>query len=143
MFVNQERIKIQWGDCDPADIVFYPNYLAWFDNCTTALFQSAGFPLPDLFKFHKVIGIPVVDVHVQFFAPSRFGDELRVESEVTEFRKSSFTIRHRFFQGDVLAVEGFETRVWTGPDPQIPGRMKSRPIPADLIARLSKPRAAE
>jgi 4-hydroxybenzoyl-CoA thioesterase len=54
-----------------------------------------------------------------------------------EFRKSSFIIRHQFFKAGALAVEGFETRVWTGPDPMNPERMKSRPLPAAVIERLS------
>jgi 4-hydroxybenzoyl-CoA thioesterase len=35
-------------------------------------------------------------------------------------------------------VEGFETRVWAGTDPANPERMKSRPLPAEVISRLSK-----
>jgi 4-hydroxybenzoyl-CoA thioesterase len=40
-------------------------------------------------------------------------------------------------------VEGFETRVWAGTDPADPERMKSRPLPPEVIARLSKAGAAE
>jgi 4-hydroxybenzoyl-CoA thioesterase len=69
--------------------------------------------------------------------PSTFNDELLTESTVIEFRKSSFVIRHQFFKAGALAVEGFETRVWAGPDPMNPERMKSRPLPAEVIERLS------
>lgn len=139
MFVHEKRLVVEWGDCDGADIVFYPNYLAWFDACTTALFAAAGLALPLLFKQHGVIGIPAVDVHARFLAPSGFGDELRAESGMTGFRRSSFVIRHQFFRGDILAVEGFETRVWTGADPENPQRMKSRALPPEIIERLSTP----
>jgi 4-hydroxybenzoyl-CoA thioesterase len=54
-----------------------------------------------------------------------------------EFRKSSFIIRHQFFKVGALAVEGFETRVWAGLDPMNPERLKSRPLPAEVIERLS------
>jgi 4-hydroxybenzoyl-CoA thioesterase len=84
------------------------------------------------------LGVPLVDVRVRFMVPSTFGDELLAESTVTEFRRSSFIIRHQFFKGGVLAVEGFETRVWAGTDPANPERMKSRPLPAEVIERLSK-----
>jgi 4-hydroxybenzoyl-CoA thioesterase len=73
--------------------------------------------------------------------PSTFGDELRAESTVTEFRRSSFVLRHQYFKDQVLAVEGIETRVWAGLDPQDPKRMKSRPLPPEVIARLSENRA--
>ena len=46
MVISRRRIRVDWGHCDPAGIVFYPNYFRWFDQCTSALFESAGLPLP-------------------------------------------------------------------------------------------------
>jgi 4-hydroxybenzoyl-CoA thioesterase len=143
MFVSKKHLLVEWGHCDPAGIVFYPQYLAWFDDCTTALFTNAGMPTRALFRGHGILGVPLVDVRVRFMVPSTFGDELLAESTVTEFRRSSFVIRHQFFKGGVLAVEGFETRVWVGTDPTNPERMKSRLLPKDVIERLSKPDEAE
>jgi 4-hydroxybenzoyl-CoA thioesterase len=137
MFISKMRFRVEWGDCDPADIVFYPQYLKWFDACTTSLFENAGLSLPALFKEHGIIGIPVVDLKVRFIVPSGFGDELVAESKVLEWRRSSFLIQHRLLKGEVLAVEGVETRVWTGIDPDNPGRMKSRPVPREIIQRFS------
>jgi 4-hydroxybenzoyl-CoA thioesterase len=143
MFDSEKHLLVEWGHCDPAGIVFYPQYLAWFDDCTTALFTNAGMPTRALFRGHGILGVPLVDVRVRFMVPSTFGDELLAESAVTEFRRSSFIIRHQFFKAGVLAVEGFETRVWAGTDPTNPERMKSRPLPKDVIERLSKPDEAE
>jgi 4-hydroxybenzoyl-CoA thioesterase len=140
MLVSQKRLLVEWGDCDPAGIVFYPRYLAWFDDCTTALFLAAGLPIQQLFKSHGVLGVPLVDVKAKFIVPSSFGDELVAETSVTEFRRSSFVLRHQFRKEGVVAVEGIETRVWAGLDPQDPKRMKSRPLPAEVIARLSADR---
>jgi 4-hydroxybenzoyl-CoA thioesterase len=138
MLTNQKRWLVEWGDCDPADIVFYPRYLEWFDACTTALFKRVGLPIEELFKDFGVVGIPLVDVKARFIVPSSYGDELVAESGVTEFRRSSFVLRHQIFRKEVLAVEGFETRVWTGRDPENPARMKAQPLPRELIKRLSK-----
>ena len=137
MFVSQKHLLVEWGHCDPAGIVFYPQYLAWFDDCATALFTNAGMPTRTLFKHHGIVGVPLVDVRARFLMPSTFNDELLAESSVMEFRKSSFIIRHQFFKVGALAVEGFETRVWAGLDPMNPERMKSRPLPAEVIERLS------
>jgi acyl-CoA thioesterase FadM len=44
---NRKTIQIEWGDCDPAQIVHYPHYLAHFCACTAALFKTvvyAGAP---------------------------------------------------------------------------------------------------
>ena len=44
MFVARRERLIEWGDCDPARIVFNPRYFEWFDGCTAHVFASAGFP---------------------------------------------------------------------------------------------------
>jgi len=78
----------------------------------------------------------MVDTRAKFFIPSRFEDELTVETTVVEFRRSSFDVRHRMLKDGKLAVEGFETRVWTVRDPADPDRLRSEPIPAEVIARF-------
>jgi 4-hydroxybenzoyl-CoA thioesterase len=137
MFINRIRIRVEFGDCDPAQIVFYANYFRWFDNCTSALFRAAGLPLKELFQSRGVTGIPIVEAHARFIIPSAFGDELIAESCVSEWRKSSFVITHRFLREEALAMEGSETRVWTGAHPTEPHRLKSVPLPQDVIRILS------
>jgi 4-hydroxybenzoyl-CoA thioesterase len=137
MFVSKKSLLVEWGHCDAAGIVFYPNYLAWFDDCNTALFANAGLPIQDLFRSQGIVGVPLVDVRVKFMASSTYGDQLRAESTVTEIRNSSFVVRHQFFKGDTLAVEGFETRVWAERDSAAPGKIKSRKIPPNVVTKLT------
>ncbi len=134
MFANTRQISIEWGDCDPAGIVFYPRYFAWFDACTAGLFAAVGLPKPQMIAKYNLLGIPMVDTRARFLVPSKFGDEVSIISSITEFRRSSFDIRHQLMRGETLAVEGFETRVWTVRDPENPERIKSQPIPAEVIA---------
>ena len=134
MFANTRQILIEWGDCDPAGIVFYPRYFAWFDACTAGLFAAAGLPKPQMIAKYNLLGIPMVDTRARFLVPSKFGDEVSIISSITEFRRSSFDVRHQLMRGETLAVEGFETRVWTVRDPDNPERIKSQPIPAEVIA---------
>jgi 4-hydroxybenzoyl-CoA thioesterase len=137
MYVSKKNLLVEWGHCDAAGIVFYPNYLAWFDDCTTAMFASVGLPIQDLFRSQGIVGVPLVDVRVKFIAPSTYGDQLRAETTVTEVRNSSFVLRHQFFKGDTLAVEGFETRVWAERDTSSPGKIRSRKIPHNVIEKLT------
>ena len=138
MFTSQRNILIEWGDCDPAGIVFYPRYFAWFDAATAGLFAAAGLPKPQMIERYNLVGIPLVDTRARFIVPSKFGDEVRIESTITEFRRSSFAVRHQLFRGATLAVEGFETRVWTIRDPENPDRLKSQTIPAEVIALFTE-----
>ena len=137
MFVNRREVTIEWGDCDPAGIVFFPNYLRYFDAATNTLFLSAlGLTKYEMIRKYGITGIPLVDVGARFFIPSVFGEVVTIESTVGEIRRSSFRMQHRLLKGDALAVEGFETRVWTGRDPADPDKLKGRPIPDEVIARL-------
>jgi 4-hydroxybenzoyl-CoA thioesterase len=137
MFVNRIQIRVEFGDCDPADIVFYPNYFRWFNQCTVALFHAAGLPVRPLFKLHGILGIPLVEARARFVTPSTHGDELVAESCVIEWRDSSFVINHKFLRDEVLVIEGWETRVWAAAHPTKAHRMKSIPLPRDVIRRLS------
>jgi len=137
MFINRIRIRVEFGDCDPANIVFYANYFRWFDQCTSALFRAAGLPLGELFQAHGVVGIPLVEARARFITPSRYGDELVAESSVIEWKKSSFVISHRFLRDGVLAMEGSETHVWAAAHPTEAHRLKSVPLPSEVIRKLS------
>ena len=142
MFVNRRNVRIEWGDCDPAGIVFYPRYFAMFDASTHLLFEAAGFAEPGLHRDFAIIGIPMVDTRAKFFVPSSFGDEIVIETRIAAFRNSSFDVEHKAFKpspdGEILAIEAFETRVWAGPHPDDPERLKSRPIPQAVIRALSR-----
>jgi 4-hydroxybenzoyl-CoA thioesterase len=138
MFQHQQRITVQWSDCDPAGIVFFPNYLRWCDDVTSGLFAAAGFPFHILFPAQQIVGVPIVDVRIQFKTSAAFGTELLVKTSVAEFRNSSFVVLHRFYKQETLVAEGQITRVWTAADPAKAGALKSRPIPKEIIERLSK-----
>ncbi len=129
--------RIEWGDCDPAGIVFYPRYFVMFDHSTTTLISAgSGLTKYQLFQKYNFAGYPMVDTRARFMTPSRFGDDVMIESAFTKVGRSSFEIVHRLLKDGELAVEGFETRVWTARDPNDQSRIKSEPIPADLVERF-------
>jgi 4-hydroxybenzoyl-CoA thioesterase len=134
--IHRREILIEWGDCDPATIVYFPRYFEYGDACTGALFASAGMPKPELLKNHNIAGIPLVDAHARFFAASKFGETLTVESRITAWGRSSFSVLHRFLRGDQLAVEVSEKRVWAVHDPTGATPLKSSPIPQEVKDRL-------
>jgi 4-hydroxybenzoyl-CoA thioesterase len=136
MLTSRKDIQIEWGDCDPAGIVFYPRYFAWFDACTAGHFTHAGLPKFQMLKTYDVVGFPMVDTRAKFILPSKFGDIVTVETRITEFRRSSFDVEHRLMKEGALAVEAYETRVWVGRHPDDPERIKAQPIPEEVIARF-------
>jgi 4-hydroxybenzoyl-CoA thioesterase len=137
MLVNKQTLRIKWGDCDPAGIVYFPRYFEMFDHRTGELLEVAmGMTKIRAQKVHDFIGFPMVDIRARFLAPSRFGDDVVIESSCASVKRSSFEIVHRLYNGGTLAVEGFETRVWVGKDPRDPDKIRSKPIPDEVVARL-------
>lgn len=137
MLKNSRSFRIEWGDCDPAGIVFYPRYFAMFDHSTTMLISAAsGLTKYELLKKYDMAGYPMVDTRARFMVPTRFGDDVTIESAFTKVGKSSFDIHHKLMKDGELALEGFETRVWVGRDSQDPSKIKSKPIPDDLAAKF-------
>jgi 4-hydroxybenzoyl-CoA thioesterase len=138
MLTNTRTLRIEWGDCDPAGIVFYPRYFAMFDTSTAYLIErAAGMSKFDYLKHYKFVGHPIVETRAIFRVPTRFGDEVSIETAVVACGRSSIKIEHRLSKADVLAVEGFETRVFVAHDLDDPEKLKSQPIPPDLAARLT------
>jgi 4-hydroxybenzoyl-CoA thioesterase len=135
MLTNKRTIHIEWGDCDPLGIVYFPRYFEFFDACTNALFERAGFTKPELMKKFKMDGIPLVDARARYMVPSSFGDTVMVESRVTQWGRSSFSVEHKLFRGEVLAVEGVEKRVWVVRT-EGEKRIKSQEIPKEVRERF-------
>jgi 4-hydroxybenzoyl-CoA thioesterase len=137
MFSNTRTTRIEWSDCDPAGIVFYPRYFEMFDISTTMLIERAiGMRKIEYLKAYGFTGHPLVETRARFRVPTRFGDEVAIETKLVACGRSSFSLEHRLTLAGVLAVEGTETRVWVGRDPGDPARMQSQPIPAEVVARL-------
>jgi 4-hydroxybenzoyl-CoA thioesterase len=136
MLTNRKTIHIEWGDCDPAGIVYYPRYFAYFDNCTSALFQAAGLPKYQMLRTYGIVGIPMVDTRARFVVPSRCGDDVVVESAIVKWNRSSFEVHHKLFRGDALAVECWETRVWAARAEGDPEKIEGRAVPEEVMARF-------
>jgi 4-hydroxybenzoyl-CoA thioesterase len=137
MFVNRRKVRIEWGDCDPAGIVYYPRYFAMFDHSTAMLLEAAsGYTKYEMTKRYDFIGFPMVDTGAKFMIPSKFGDDIVIETAISELGTSSFNISHKVWKGDKLAIEAHEKRVWVGKHPDDPSRIKSKPIPDEVANKL-------
>jgi 4-hydroxybenzoyl-CoA thioesterase len=135
-FSSRYEITVEWGDCDPAGIVYYPSYFRWCDQATYRLFLAAGLQRDDVTSGQWKEGTPLVRAECSFRRPSQHGEKLVIESQVTRFGGSSFTIGHVFRDATgELAAEGSETRIWARKDGDARS-LKSVPIPDDIRRRL-------
>jgi len=137
MLTNIRNVRIEWCDCDPAGIIFYPRYFEMFDTSTTVLIERAlRMNKIDYLKAYAFAGHPLVETRARFRLPTRFGDEVAIETALVECGRSSFKVEHRLTKAGALAVEGFETRVWVVRPADDPTRIRSQPIPPEVLARF-------
>jgi 4-hydroxybenzoyl-CoA thioesterase len=138
MLTNTRTTRIEWGDCDPAGIIFYARYFDIFDVSTTVMLERAlGMKKIEYLKAYNFLGHPLVETRAKFRLPTRFGDEVTIETALVACGRSSFKIEHRLSHAGALAVEGSETRVWVVRHPDDPKRLRPQPIPAEVVARLT------
>ncbi|HEY7548911.1 MAG TPA: acyl-CoA thioesterase [Hyphomicrobiaceae bacterium] len=140
MITNERLVRVQWGDCDPAGIVYYPRYFEWFDASTILLFEKAtGLTKIKMLEKYGGAGLALLEARAVFKVASQYGEDITIESRVTEFRRTTFFVRHHVTKaGSALALEGFETRLWTVRDAGT-GRIKSGPMPSEVIAAFAEP----
>ena len=139
MLYSVRKTRIEWSDCDPAGIIFYPRYFEIFDTGTTALFERAfGMTKIDYLKAFDFAGHPVAQTRARFRQPTRFGDDIAIETKLVECGEHALKLEHRISKGGALAVEGFETRIWLTRDAADPWRTQRGPIPKEVIARFTQ-----
>jgi 4-hydroxybenzoyl-CoA thioesterase len=140
MLTNKRLVRVQWGDCDPAGIVFYPRYFEMFDASTILLFEKAtGLTKIKMLEKYEGAGLALLEARAEFKVASAYGDDIEIETEITDFRRSSFFVRHTVTKaGGVLGLTGYETRLWTNRDPNDPKRLRSGTMPAEIIEAFKR-----
>jgi len=103
--------QVQWGDCDPAGIIFYPTYFRWMDAASWQLWAAVGYTAKRMKAEH--LAMPLVAADCRFIAPAEQGDRCEVRSRITRFGGKSFVVAHDMLREDGTALaSGSETRVW-------------------------------
>lgn len=136
-FIHTRTLKIAWGDCDPAGIVFNPRFFEFFDASTWGLFESAlGIAQAGFSAHYGIVGIALVDARGNFMKPVAFGDTVEIVSRVAEFRRTSFDVEHKIINKGEVAVEGRESRVWAVRRADNADAITTAPIPVEVIKKF-------
>jgi 4-hydroxybenzoyl-CoA thioesterase len=127
-------VQVEFGDCDPAGIVWFPNFFRWIDAASRHFFIACGVPpWAETTRTLGVIGTPLVDTHAKFMKTATYGDALQVQTSIAEWRTKSFVQRYRVMRGDELLMECEEVRIFAGKRDD--GSMFAHVIP-DAIRKL-------
>ena len=129
-FVSTARVA--FGDCDPANIVYFPNFYRWLDQATHDLCEAAGFELTVVRRDRQWVGFPLAEAGARFHRPATINDVLRIETRVKEWRPKMFLLEHR------LLVEGWQTRFIGVHLADQGGRLAALPLPAEFIDAVER-----
>ena len=122
---------IRFHHCDPAGIIFYPQYFILFNELVEDWFTK-GLNVSVVEQVTRErIGIPMARVECDFLAPSRIGDILRFVLRVVRIGRSSMTLRTECRSGDEIRVRAHLTVVFASLD-----TLRPVPISADLRQRI-------
>lgn len=129
------RVEVHFGDCDPAGIVFFPNFSRWMDEASLAYFRACGVPpWRELLDTRGIVGTPLLEIHTRFLKAATYGETLEIHTTIEAWAAKTFTHRHRVQRGDDLICEGTEVRAFVIRDPADPQRLKALPVPQDIKA---------
>lgn len=125
-------VQVQFGDCDPAGIVFFPNYSRWMDAASLHFFRECGVAdWRELERTRGLIGTPLLEIHTHFFQPATYGETLQIHTEVARWNAKAFVHHHRVMRDGTLLSEGRETRAFCS---RVDGRLKAVAVPPDIRA---------
>jgi 4-hydroxybenzoyl-CoA thioesterase len=137
------NVEVAFGDCDPAGIVFFPNFSRWMDTASLAFFVQCGVPpWRELVKTRGIVGTPLLEIHTKFLKAATYGETLTVTTHVEEWRAKVFVQQHRITRaradgGIDLICEGRETRAFVRRDEHDPDRLRAMAVPDDIRALCS------
>jgi acyl-CoA thioester hydrolase len=123
------EIRVIYGDTDQMGVVYYANYLRFFEASRNEFLRAKGARYRDVEEQHR-IRLPVIEAHVRYKQPARYDDLLVVEAEITEMGRASARFEYRVVRGEDLIATGHTVHACIDFD----GRVQK--LPEALVARL-------
>ncbi|HYP29225.1 MAG TPA: thioesterase family protein [Blastocatellia bacterium] len=129
-FTIEEHVR--WSDIDRAGIIYYGQFLRFFEIAETELFRSVGLPYSEVFD-HLDIWLPRVQIHFDFRKPLMLDDLIEVSAYVGRFGTKSLTLRFEVTKkGEAgLVAEGHVVLACVSRS-----TFRSVPIPGEIRERL-------
>ena len=104
--------RVIFGDTDAMGIVYYANYLRWFEIGRVELLRRKGMAYRDM--THRGIHLPVTRAEVRYLSPARYDDVLVIHAAILALKRASVSFAYRIERDDgTRLVEGSTTHAFT------------------------------
>lgn len=128
----QTTRRLNFGDCDPSGIAYFPSYLNILVGVYEEFFETLGFPWPQLVTERK-LGLPTVTLDLAFKSPGFHGDQMQFTLKVMRIGNSSADLAHEVRAGDRLLWTANQRLVLTSHETH-----KAQAWPDDMRAALTQ-----
>jgi len=115
------EVRVIFGDTDQMGVVYYANYLRFFESARAAYWRSLGRTHKDLDD--AGVALPVIEAHCTYKRPAHYEDLLAIELTLAELRAASMRFTYTVRRGADLLAEGFTRHAVIGPN----GRPRALP----------------
>jgi acyl-CoA thioester hydrolase len=117
----KHEVRVIFGDTDQMGVVYYANYLRFFESARADYWRSLGRSYKDLEVWG--VALPVVEAHCNYRRPAHYEDLLAIETVISEVRGASLRFSYIVRRGDEVLAEGYTRHAVIGTD----GRPKALP----------------
>jgi acyl-CoA thioester hydrolase len=98
-------VRVYYEDTDAGGVVFYANYLKFFERARTEMLRAMGYEQDELTTVEGIIFV-VRSVQVDYLSPARFNEQLQVSAAVSLAKKASLTFEQVITRGDDVLCKG-------------------------------------
>ncbi len=122
--VIEHEIRVIFGDTDQMGVVYYGNYLRFFESARAHYWRALGRSYQDLVDWD--VAMPVVEAQCKYRRPAHYEDLLIVETWVSELRAASLRFSYRILRGETVLADGSTRHAIIG------GNGKPKALPPQL-----------
>ncbi len=92
------EIRVRYGDTDAMGIVYYANYLRWFEMGRTEMMRHLGIAYKEIEE--QGVYLPVSEVFCKYHRPAKYDDVLVIETRVDFLKKVSMQFSYRILRAE-------------------------------------------
>ncbi len=111
---------VSYGETDGMRVVYYGNYLHWFEQARSHFLRELGHSYLEIEK--KGIMLPVVEAHVRYLRPARYEDRITVRTGIGDWGRASLTFMYEIYliplekqEGQILLTTGWTRHACVNP----------------------------
>jgi acyl-CoA thioester hydrolase len=96
MFVTSE-VRVRYAETDQMSVVYYSNYLIWFEIGRVELMRSLGMAYSQLEDVYGCI-LPVAEARCRYRASARYDDQIQIETSTAQVRSSLVKFAYKIWR---------------------------------------------